>query len=207
MSPGVRDPQSGAAHARVPGKIALVGLRGGGKTTVGALLARELVRPFVDLDLELERAFAAEHPSEAAARPLRAGEILAREGEPAFRALESRVLAEVLARVHPLVLACGGGVVLDPVNRQRLRETAWVVWLDAPDEELARRLAADPTPRPALTDAGRRAGAASVDELRLVREQRSAAYEAASSLRIRTEGLTPEQVASILRGGLGLTQA
>jgi shikimate kinase len=203
LSP-VRDPQAGAYSTRAPEKIALVGLRGSGKTTVGALLAGELQRPFADLDLELERAFASSHPSEPSAR---SGELLARLGEDEFRALESRALAEVLGRAGPLVLACGGGAVLSEENRARLREAAWVVWLDAPVEELARRLAADPTPRPPLTPQGRLAGAASLEELAAVRAARLPFYEEVAHLRIRTEGLSPAEVARFLRGGLGLPQA
>jgi len=193
MSPPIRDPRAGQDQTSSPAKIALVGLRGSGKTTVGALLARELGREFVDLDLEIER----QHPGE------RAGEILARVGEAAFRELEARALSEVLARNGPLVLACGGGVVVSEQNRARLRGSAWVVWLEAPVEELSRRLAGDPTPRPALTSAA----PGSVEELAALRDARQRWYEEVSHLRIRTEGLTPAEVARFLRGGLGAAQA
>jgi shikimate kinase len=204
VTPPLRDPRAGENWSHAPAKIALVGLRGSGKSTVGALLANELQRPFADLDHELERAQQSSHPADP---PLRAGEILARLGEPAFRELESRALLELLGRPGPLVLACGGGVVLREENRARLREVAWVVWLDAPDEELARRLAADPTPRPPLTHEGQRAGAASLQEIAALRAQRQRLYEEVAQLRIRTEGVLPPQVASLLRGGLGLPQA
>jgi shikimate kinase len=199
VSPPLRDPRAGQDQTRAPEKIALVGLRGSGKSAVGALLAADLGREFVDLDLEIERAHAAAHPAEP---PPRAGEILARAGEPAFRALESRALAEVLGRSAPLVLACGGGAVQSEENRARLRAAAWVVWLEAPVEELARRLAADPTPRPPLGEAP----ACSVAELRAVGDARRPWYEEVAHLRIRTEGLAPAEVARLLRGGLGLPQ-
>ena len=200
MSPPIRDPRAGQDQTSAPAKIALVGLRGAGKTTVGELLARDLARPFVDLDDEIERLQQLAQPSQP---PLRAGEILARVGEPEFRALESLALANVLGGPAPLVLACGGGVVLSDQNRARLRDTAWVVWLEAPIEELARRLAADPTPRPALSAAP----ACSLEELRELRDARRAWYEEVAHLRIRTEGLSPADVARVLRGGLGSLQA
>jgi len=196
MSPPIRDPRAGQDQTRSPAKIALVGLRGSGKSTVGALLARELGREFVDLDLEIERAYREAHADEG---PLRAGEILARVGEPEFRDLEARALSEVLARNAPLVLACGGGVVISEQNRARLRDSAWVVWLEAPVEELARRLADDPTPRPALTAAA----GGSAEELAALRDARQLWYERVSHLRIRTEGLTPAEVARVLRAGFG----
>ena len=94
--------------------LALVGLRGTGKSTVGRILAQRLDRPFFDADVELEQ---------VAGRSIRA--IFAEEGEPVFRDLESRVLAALAAR-RGAVLATGGGVVLREPNR-RLVETPVVV--------------------------------------------------------------------------------
>jgi shikimate kinase len=111
---------------------------GVGKTTVGRRLARELQRPFADADEQLE---------------LRAGRtipaIFRDDGEQAFRGLESEVLADLLGRVHPLVVAAGGGVVTQPENRALLGRRAFVVWLRASPAFLAAR--ADPTHRPLLT--------------------------------------------------------
>jgi len=121
--------------------IALVGARGAGKSAVGAELARLLGASFRDVDDEVV-------PGEPA------GAALARLGEAGFRALElaalRRVLAEAPADGAPLVVATGGGVVETPEARELLRARARVVWLSAPAEVLARRIAADPTPRPAL---------------------------------------------------------
>ena len=117
--------------------IVLVGVMGVGKTTVGRRLAKELQRPFVDADEQLE---------------LRAGRtiptIFRDDGEEAFRRLESEVLADLLGRSRPLVVAAGGGVVARPDNRQRLAREAFVVWLRASAEFLAGRT--DPTHRPLL---------------------------------------------------------
>ncbi len=200
----LRDPRAGQDQARTPARIALVGLRGSGKSTVGTLLGRELARPFVDLDREIERLNAESRPAESA---LRAGDILARLGEPLYRDLEARALRETLALRGPLVLATGGGVILRDENRALLRQETWVVWLEAPVEELARRLASDPNPRPPLTPAGRLTGSASPAELAVLRDARQGLYQEVAHLRIRTEGMSPAEVARLLRGGLGSPQA
>ncbi len=118
--------------------VVLVGPMGVGKTTVGRRLARELQRPFADADEQLE---------------LRAGRtipaIFRDDGEETFRELESEVLADLLGRVQPLVVAAGGGVVTQPENRALLGRRAFVVWLRASPGFLAAR--ADPAHRPLLT--------------------------------------------------------
>ena len=108
--------------------IALIGLRGVGKSTVGELLAPPLGARFVDLDAELAELSAA--PGESA------GAFLARVGEEAFRAAELSALSGVLGGVgadETLVLACGGGVVETPAARELLGAVL-CVWLQAPDE-------------------------------------------------------------------------
>lgn len=124
-------------------RVTLIGYRGTGKSTVAALLACDLGCGWKDADTALES---------------RAGSSIAQlvreRGEPAFRDLESLVLADLLAAVDG-VLATGGGVVLRPENRRLLRGTGSpVVWLTAAPDVIRRRLAADPftaTQRPALT--------------------------------------------------------
>ncbi|HET6833293.1 MAG TPA: shikimate kinase [Acidimicrobiales bacterium] len=130
------DPKGGDGGRRR--HVVLVGPMGVGKTTVGRRLARELQRPFADADEQLE---------------LRAGrtipDIFRDDGEQAFRRLESEVLADLLGRAHPLVVAAGGGVVTQSENRALLGRRAFVVWLRASAAFLAAR--ADPTHRPLLT--------------------------------------------------------
>jgi len=138
--------------------VVLVGLMGVGKSTVGRRLAKELQRPFADVDEQVE---------------LRAGRtipgIFSDEGEPVFRAIEAEVLADLLGRPTPLVLAAGGGVVTTPENRAALTDSgAFVVWLRASTEFLAART--DPTHRPLL------AGDAAGTLTRLLAE-RSPLYE------------------------------
>ena len=106
----------------------LIGPPGSGKTTVGRIVAERLGVPFVDLDAEIER---------EAGRPV--ARIFAEDGEERFRELEAKKLAEV-ARADPAVVACGGGIVLEPANRVTLRATGTVVYLHAPLEVLRERV-------------------------------------------------------------------
>lgn len=114
--------------------VALIGFMGAGKSTLGAALAEALGVPFVDLDARIE----------ATAGPI--PDIFARKGEAAFRALEAEALRTALDG-PPVVLACGGGAPCQPGAMDQLLERATVVFLDAPFEALAERLAAD-TRRP-----------------------------------------------------------
>ena len=109
---------------------------GAGKTTVGKRLARALGWSFVDLDDEVAAAFA--HPIPA---------IFERFGEPAFRAMEARLLAAALA-VPRRVVALGGGAPLDPVSRRHLQASAHWVHLEVSPGELLRRLASQDRSRP-----------------------------------------------------------
>ncbi len=119
------------------GHVILIGLPGAGKTTVGRQLARRLQVPFVDSDAVIE---------ERLGCSIR--EFFEREGEEPFRDVEEAVLDE-LTRGEPCVLSTGGGSVLRPANRQRLRARGRVFYLRSTPEELMRRLRHDRT-RPLL---------------------------------------------------------
>jgi shikimate kinase len=121
--------------------VYLVGMPGSGKSTVGAELAGRLGVPFVDLDVEIAR------------RDGRSiTEIFEGDGEAGFRALEAKELLE--ASTHdPAVIACGGGVVLEPANRITLRNTGTCVFLDVPLDVLAARVPPD-ADRPLIRAAG-----------------------------------------------------
>lgn len=108
--------------------IALVGLMGAGKSTVGRRLAQRLGLPFADADAEIE-----------AAAGLTIAEIFERHGEIHFRNGERRVLARLIEG-PPRVIATGGGAFMDPGTRALILERCIAVWLDAEVETLAERI-------------------------------------------------------------------
>jgi len=121
----ILEARPGAAGARV---IALLGLRGAGKSTVGRRLARRLALPFVELDRRIEQAAG-----------LSLAEIFSVHGEAYYRRLERDVLERVLGEGRPLVLATGGGLVAAPETYALLRDRAHTVWLHArPDDHWSR---------------------------------------------------------------------
>lgn len=158
--------------------LVLVGLMGAGKTTVGERCAARLGRPFVDTD-DLVEALAG-----------RSVEALFADGEPEFRALERQAVADACASPAPLVIACGGGAVLDPDSRRRLRTSGFVAWLRAEPSVLAERVASDDTVRPLLAARG----PATVTRLAGLADARAAAYEAVADVRVPTDGRTPDEV-------------
>jgi shikimate kinase len=143
--------------------LILIGLMGAGKSSVGSECANRLGRDFVDTD-DIVVAMAG-MPIEG---------IFAAGGEPRLREIERQAVADVCASPVPLVIACGGGTVLDPDNRRRLRDSGVVVWLRVPVEVLAARVG-DGASRPLL--AGDPRGA-----LARLAAAREAAYEATAQV-------------------------
>jgi shikimate kinase len=115
----------------VPLSLALVGMPGSGKSTVGRHLARQLGLAFADTDHEIERRIGGS-----------IRDYFEAEGEAAFRDLEQQVIAELSTR-HPGVLATGGGAVLREANRDALRAHGTVLYLRSTPEDLFRRLRHD----------------------------------------------------------------
>ncbi|MDQ7743477.1 shikimate kinase [Hydrogenophaga pseudoflava] len=111
--------------------IALIGLPGSGKSTIGRQLARRLSLSFSDSDHVIE------HRLGCSIR-----EFFEREGEDRFRDIEESVIDE-LSQGQDSVLSTGGGAVLRPANRQRLRDRCQVVYLRSSPEEVFRRLRHD----------------------------------------------------------------
>jgi shikimate kinase len=154
----------------------LVGMMGAGKSAVGRPLAQALGYRFIDADQALER---------TTGRSI--SRLFADEGEDGFRDLETAVLDQ-LAHWHSLVVATGGGAVTRPVNWGHLRQGV-VIWLDAPESVLLRRLRADATPRPLLRDPD------PASRLRTLLEQRRPLY-AQADLHVSQVGeASPEAVA------------
>jgi shikimate kinase len=168
-----------------PGRgVALVGYRGTGKSTVGRLLAGQMNREFVDIDLQIEA---------RSGRSIDA--IFAELGEPTFRDWEERTLAEILRQFPGTVVATGGGSVLREQNRRRLREFGDIVWLTAHPDELTRRLLADERSRrgrPALTPAG------PIEEIAQVLGARMPIYEALADFVCETDDKKPEDVVTAI---------
>ena len=109
------------------GNLYLVGLPGAGKSTLGRQLARRLSKTFVDADAELERKLGVTIPT-----------IFEIEGEASFRDREEAVILE-LTTLSNVVLATGGGAVIRPANRERLKQNGTVVYLHAMPEMLRER--------------------------------------------------------------------
>lgn len=122
--------------AAAPGRIYLVGFMGSGKTTAGRLLAGRLGAPFVDLDLAFEA---------MAGRTIR--ETFETHGEPWFRAREAELLRGT-ASLPRAVVALGGGTFTFPENREFVRAHGLSIFLDAPFEVIAERLAGKTADRP-----------------------------------------------------------
>ena len=118
--------------------VALIGFMGVGKTAVGKVLAKKLNRKFVELDLLIEQ---------KAGKPI--PEIFEQDGEVAFRELEIEATKEI-AREKYLVIACGGGVVLNKINIDRLREESRIVCLTASPRVILERVSGEPWGRPLL---------------------------------------------------------
>jgi shikimate kinase len=112
-------------------RVLLIDMMGAGKSTTGHLLAARLGWPYLDSDDEIARQTGRTVP-----------EIWKADGEAAFRAEESRVLAEATTSDGPAIVAVAGGAVLDPANRARIRAGGLVVWLRADVAVLAARVGA-----------------------------------------------------------------
>ncbi|MDQ6854587.1 MAG: shikimate kinase [Actinomycetota bacterium] len=158
--------------------LVLVGLMGAGKTTVGERCAELLARPFVDTDDVI-----------TAISRRSVQELFAEAGESIFRELERDAVRDATASPDAAVIACGGGAVLDPDNRRRLRAAGTVVWLRASPAVLAERVDADDTERPLLAPRG------AVSTLERLAVVRAAAYEAVADAAVDTDGRTVDEVA------------
>jgi XRE family aerobic/anaerobic benzoate catabolism transcriptional regulator len=121
----------------MPRVVALLGLRGAGKTTIGRQLARRLHARFVELDRRIEKT-----------ADMSLAELFSLYGEDYYRRLERETLAEVLAEHRPTVLATGGGIVASPDTYAMLKSSAVTVWLRAAPEDHWNRVVSQGDRRP-----------------------------------------------------------
>jgi len=158
--------------------IYLLGFMGSGKSTVGAVLAKQMGWPFIDLDTTIE-----------AGQGQTIREIFAQAGEAFFRGIEYAALTEA-SKTEPAVIALGGGTFVQESNMQFIRDRGGAtIWLDCPYEELVRRCEGM-TNRPLFRD---------LDSFRQLLQRRVPYYQLAE-FRVSTEGRAPQEVAEqILR--------
>jgi len=166
---GELDPQQ--RHNR----IALIGLRGAGKTTLGQELADKLKRPFIELDQEIER---------EAGVPL--SEIFSLYGQSAYRRMERRCLENVIELYARAVIATGGSLVSETDTYETLRAACFTVWLKASSEDHMERVIAQGDLRPM---SGREEAMA---DLRHILEERDILYRLADAT-IETSGRSIEE--------------
>ena len=139
-------------------RIALIGLRGAGKSTLGAKLAEQLEVPFLELDRLIEQEGG-----------VSLSVIFDLYGQSGFRRLERRCLDEVIERYPRFVLATGGGLVSEPATFERLLTTCYTVWLRATPEDHMQRVVAQGDMRPMADNRE------SMEDLQRILEAREAA--------------------------------
>ena len=170
--------------------IALIGFMGAGKTAVGQLLAKKLGRKFIEMDLVIEQQAGKSIP-----------EIFQQDGEIAFRELEIEVTREIAKRENA-VIACGGGLVLNKINIDRLRESARIVYLTASPRVILKRVSSEEGQRPLLEVAS---PTLTIQELLRFRKP---FYERAADITIDTSKLdinsVAEQIIEKLKGNKSL---
>ncbi len=165
----------GAARTDRMHRIALVGLRGAGKSTLGARLARERGVPFIELDREIER---------EAGTSL--SEIFLLYGQAGYRRYERRALEKVLDANERCVIATGGSIVSEPGTYDLLLATCFTVWLKAAPEEHMARVVAQGDMRPMA------GSEEAMDDLRRILENRAMLY-AQADVTIDTAGKSVDE--------------
>jgi XRE family aerobic/anaerobic benzoate catabolism transcriptional regulator len=167
--------QFGESPSQRRQRMALIGLRGAGKSTLGARLARELDVPFIELDREIER---------EAGTSL--SEIFLLYGQAGYRRYERRALEKVLEGHERCVIATGGSIVSEPGTFDLLLSACYTVWLRAEPEEHMARVVAQGDTRPMAGNVE------AMDDLRRILAGRGVLYGQADAV-VDTAGRTVEQ--------------
>ena len=163
-------------------RIALIGLRGGGKSTLGRLLAERLDVPFIELDREIERRSGAN-----------LSEIFDMFGQETFRRAEREAFNEVLSQHLHFVIATSGSIVTEPSTLELLLASCFTIWVRAEPEEHMRRVMAQGDMRPMANNAR------AMEDLVSILKSREPLYAKAEAI-ITTSRKTPEQnLAELLR--------
>jgi len=163
--------------------IVLIGYRCSGKTEVGKILARELEKDFLDTDELIEDNAGCSIET-----------IISRDGWNHFREIE-KSLIEKVSRRNNLIIATGGGVVMDEDNVKNLKENAWIVWLNGESEVIRERMDKEQRSgkiRPSLT------GEDPLEEIKQVMDVRIPLYEKAATLVVDTSTVTSAEVAALI---------
>jgi XRE family transcriptional regulator, aerobic/anaerobic benzoate catabolism transcriptional regulator len=162
-------------------RVALIGLRGGGKSTMGVLLAERLGVPFIELDREIEKRSGAS-----------LSEIFDMFGQETFRRAEREALDDVLHRHERFVIATSGSIVTEPSTLELLLASCFTVWVRAEPDEHMKRVMAQGDMRPM-------ASARAMEDLISILRSREPLY-AKADVALSTSGRTPEQnLAELLR--------
>jgi XRE family aerobic/anaerobic benzoate catabolism transcriptional regulator len=162
------------------GRIALIGLRGAGKSTLGRAAAEQLKVPFVELDREVERASGME-----------LSEIFSVHGQSMFRRLERQCLETIVARFERVLIAAGGSLVTEPATYDLLLSTCFVIWLSATPEQHMSRVLAQGDLRP-MAD-----GPQAMDDLKAILESRRPLYAKANA-EVPTSGKSEAEALTML---------
>jgi XRE family aerobic/anaerobic benzoate catabolism transcriptional regulator len=160
--------------------IALIGLRGAGKSTLGKMLAKKIGWSFVELNKEIEQQ-----------NGLSVAEIIALYGQEGFRRMEQAALGQLLARKELMVLATGGGIVSEPLTFDLILSSFYTIWLKAEPEEHMARVRRQGDLRPMADDRSAMA------ELRTILLSREPLYARASAV-VDTAGLSVDSAAARL---------
>ena len=161
--------------------IVLIGFMGTGKSTVASRLAARLNRKFVDMDREIERVVG-----------MTVSEIFKRYGEIRFRS-EEKLIAQKLARESGLVIATGGGVVLEQVNMDTLSQNGIIICMEATPNEILERVNRKKGTRPLIR---KNAQLQDIEEMLKARET----LYAQADYRVNTSDKSPEQITNEIMG-------